>query len=138
MSEQIETVSFPYPHDNLMDDHGYPTEEALDYIKNWWMAIQDGDEYKTGHLWNDYRGLIDYIKSIWTYDDAILEEDGLLEIHTFGWSGNESIIYELKKTAFWMHRLQATQTGGHYYFRVDDNPKYTYSVEKVENKWLVP
>lgn len=137
MSENIELVSYPYPHDNLMTDNGYPTEQALDYIKNWHMLIEADGRYKTGHLWQDYRGLIDYIKSIWTYDDAIHEEDGLLEIHTVGWSGNEDIIAELKKTAFWMHRLQATQTGGHYYFRVDDNPKYTYSVEKVENKWFV-
>lgn len=138
MSDKLETVSFPYPHDNLMDEHGYPTEAALEYIKNWQMLIEDKGSYTSGYLWQDYRGLIDYIKSIWTYDDAILEEDGLLEIHTFGWSGNEDIIAELKKTAFWMHRLQATQTGGHYYFRVENNPKYTYSVEKVENKWFVP
>jgi hypothetical protein len=137
MIDNLEKVSFPYPHDNLMDDQGYPTEAALEYIKNWQFIYIKAEATKVGHLVSDYRALIDYIKEIWTYDDAIHEQDGLLEIHTLGWSGNEEIIEELKKTVFWMMRLQAMQTGGHYYFKVDDNPKYTYSVEKVENKWLV-
>lgn len=135
MSEQVKTISFPYP-DLLMDKGGYPTEGALDYIKNWRLMIKEGEQYKYGSLYTDYRGLIDYIKSIWTYDDAIHEEDGLLEIHTLGWSGNEEIICELKETAFWMMRFQAQQTGGHYYFRVEES-EWTYSVEKVKNKWFV-
>jgi hypothetical protein len=130
MSDKVEIISFPYP-DILMDEDGYPTEAALEYIKNWHLMIKDGEEWKSGELYMDYRGLIDYIKSIWTYDDAIHEEDGLLEIHTLGWSGNEDIIHELKQTAFWMMRLQAYQTGGHYYFRMEDS-EWTYSVEKIK------
>lgn len=133
MADKVETISFPYP-DTLMDKDGYPTEAALEYIKNWCLMIKDGEEWKSGELYMDYRALIDYIKSIWTYDDAIHEEDGLLEIHTLGWSGNEEIIAELKNTAFWMMRHQATQTGGHYYFRMEDS-EWTYSVEKVKKKW---
>jgi hypothetical protein len=134
MSDTLESISFPYP-DTLMDQDGYPTEAALDYIKNWHILIEDEGKYKFGHLYMDYRGLIDYIKSIWTYDDAIREEDGLLEIHTLGWSGNEDIIYELKKTALWSHRLRATESGGHYYFKLDSDSEWDYSVEKVKRRY---
>ena len=138
MKDTIEELVIPYPEGNLLDEHGYPTIEALDYIKNWQIIWDhDSNETKMGHLRNDYQALIDYVKSIWYYDDAINQEDGLVEIHTVGWSGNEEIIEELKKTQFWMMKHQATQTGGHYYFLLGDlfSSKYTYSVEKVENKW---
>lgn len=118
-----------YP-DLLLDDEGYPTQEALDYIKNWsiqWDSPCVGPYYGLGK----YLELINYVLSIWTYD-GIKFEDGLLELHTYGWSGNEEIITELKKTDLWMMKLRASQTGGHYYFQLEDKG-YTWRVIKQSN-----
>lgn len=132
MSEETKISSFPYP-DKLMDDEGYPTQEALDYIKNWGYGFVDGEfllgqYYKSENMDN----LIEYIQSIWCYDDAIVYEDGLLEIHTLGWSGNEEIIHVLKDTMLWAFKFQASQTGGHYYFKIDRNSTKTWEVTKVD------
>lgn len=123
----------PFPEGNLLDEHGYPTNEALHYINNWQFICDYGaDDTKIGHLCSDYQGLIDYIKRIWYYDDCIYEEDGLVEIHTGGWSGNEDIIHELKKTQFWMLRFLAQRTGGHYYFKMDSDTEWDYVITKVK------
>lgn len=128
-----DTVSYPYP-ENLMDQ-GYPTQEALDYIKNWSILTIDG-EIKFGQFFmnKDMTDLIEYVKSIWTYD-TIKEEDGLLEIHTVGWSGNEEIIQELEKTNLWFYKHRATQAGGHYYFRIDSKSKEDWTVTKEIARW---
>ena len=47
---------------------------------------------------------------------SIREHDGLVEIHTGGWSGNETLVEKLKKTAWWLIHFRAMETGGHYYF----------------------
>ena len=47
---------------------------------------------------------------------TIREHDGLVEIHTGGWSENETLVEELKKTAWWLLHFRAMTTGGHYYF----------------------
>lgn len=130
--EELELSSFPYP-EKLMDEDGYPTQEALDYIKNWGYGFVDGKfllgQYYKNESMDD---LIDYIKSIWCYNDGIVYEDGLLEIHTLGWSGNEEIIPYLENTMLWGFRFRASQAGGHYYFRVDNKSAKTWGVQKVD------
>lgn len=42
-----------------------------------------------------------------------------LELHTQGWSGNESIVNALQKTMFWFMFWQKSVRGGHYYFKID-------------------
>ena len=123
------TISWDYPK-QLMDNEGYPTSEALDYIRNW--SFYHG---RVGQYFGEgkYEELIEYIKSIWAYNDAIVYEDGLLEIHTYGWSGNEDIIEELKHTNLWLMRHRATQTGGHYYFKIDKDSEFDYWVTKQKN-----
>ena len=127
MNMENNTISFDFPN-QLMDSEGYPTQEALDYIKNW--SFHHGGQYFGK---GKYEELIEYIKSIWAYNDAIVYEDGLLEIHTYGWSGNEDIIEELKKTDLWLMRHRATQTGGHYYFKIDKDSEFDYWVTKQKN-----
>lgn len=129
----MDTTTWDYPN-QLMDDDGYPTQEALDYIKNWSLIWGRGDkETNTGKYFVEgmYEELIEYVRSIWTYNDAINYEDGLLEIHTFGWSGNEEIIEELKKTNLWLMKHRTTQTGGHYYFKIDSDSDWDFQVTKV-------
>ena len=122
MDKKIEPLSYHYPNE-LKDSDGYPTEEALDYIKNWSIT---GKYFGKGN----YEELIEYVRSILTYNDAINYEDGLLEIHTFGWSGNEDIIEELKKTDLWLLKHRATQTDGHY-FQIEDKG-YDWQVNKIK------
>ena len=133
MDKEIEPLSYHYPTE-LRDSDGYPTQEALDYIKNWSLIWGRGDkETNTGKYFVEgmYEELIEYVRSIWTYNDAINYEDGLLEIHTFGWSGNEEIIEELKKTNLWLMKHRATQPGGHYYFKIDSDSDWDFQVTKV-------
>lgn len=128
-----DTISWDYPT-HLMDSEGYPTSEALDYIKNWAVIWgRGGNETKVGKYFgkDKHEELIEYVKSIWAYNDAIVYEDGLLEIHTVGWSGNEDIIEELRKTDLWLMKHRATQTGGHYYFRLEDKG-FDWEVTKIK------
>jgi len=122
-----DTISWKYPEE-LLDEDGYPTQEALDYIRNW----QAGGEYWCKSM---YRELVDYIKSIWWMSsDAIEEENGLLEIHTYGWSGNEDIIDELNKTDLWLMKFRAKQSGGHYYFKLDSDVEEDWWVVRSKDK----
>ena len=92
----------------MPDFNGYPTEEELKFI-------EDYDVIKDGPI-----GLINYLKEIWHWDDYISfdEETGTLELHTGGWSGNESIIQELEKTFFWYFYWKSSHRGGHFFLEI--------------------
>jgi hypothetical protein len=127
-------LDYLYPF-HLLDEEGYPTDEALKYIRNW-SSERIGGELVYGKFFDntDYTDLLDYIKQIWYYgSDAYNEEDGMFELHTVGWSGNESIISELENTIFWMLKFRAYSTGGHYYFRLNRECGYDWSVVKKES-----
>lgn len=62
---------------------------------------------------------------------SIREQDGLVEIHTGGWSENERLIEKLKKTAWWLMHFRAMETGGHYYFATN-NQLFSWTVVKTE------
>ena len=122
----MDEVYWDYPT-TLRDEEGYPTPAALDYIRNWsFQQEKTGKNFGKGM----YGELIEYIKTIWTYDNAIVYEGGLLEIHTLGWSGNEDIIDELKHTDLWLLKFRCKQTGGHYYFKVTDESQMDWVVTK--------
>lgn len=119
--------------DELFDIEGYPSDKSLDYIANW-SRLYNSTDLLTGKYYTLNSGsietLIGFIKSIWWHsEDAIIEDDGLIEFHTFGWSGNEDIINELKKTLFW-NTLAGYTSGGHYYFNL-----LPYS--ELEYKWVM-
>ena len=136
MSSVIDRLPLrPYPSE-LFDSEGYPTQEALDYLENWMCIHQDGTSFCGEYMFKpgSVETLIAYLKLLWCYNDGIVQDGGLLEIHTFGWSGNEEIIPYLKKTEIWTFKLRATQVGGHYFFNINDE-NFTYEVQKVENTW---
>ena len=89
------------------DDDGYPTEEALQKVKEW--------------DWKDPLGCFEFMQSMWRYDSFRREDRGdqtRFEISTFGWSGNESIIYALEENAMmWALCWFSSQRGGHYVFQ---------------------
>ncbi len=131
-------IHWEYPK-TLIDNEGYPTPEALDYIKNWSIhthtdSISSNGNAKSGKFFGKgkFDELIEYIKTIWTYKDAIEYENGLLEIHTYGWSGNEDIIDELKLTDLWLLKFRCERTGGHYYFKVTDYNDFDWVVTKFQ------
>lgn len=110
-----------------MDAEGYPDEQELKAIKKW--------------DWMDVFSLIDFIEERWAYKewgfkkkwgkDSLLNRSIVLkiELHTAGWSGNESLIYALKDNRMAMVVLGYTmwKAGGHYYFEC--NP---YSVGYIK------
>ena len=100
-----------------LDVDGYPTDEALDLIKNW--------------SYEDKKGCFDFIKSLWYYPEYINEEKAEDEIFghsvtrynisTVGWSGNESIINSLSNNyIIWSSTWVQSRRGGHYIFEVKD------------------
>jgi hypothetical protein len=126
----MDTISYPFPNE-FFDDEGYPTQESLDYIKNWTYAENKFGQYFGKGMYDE---LIEYLRNIWVYeDDAIGYEDGLLDLHTYGWSGNEDIVGVLKDTDLWTIKFRCEQTGGHYYFQIEEFTKgYDWRVEKVK------
>ena len=50
---------------------------------------------------------------------SIYEDENLVSIHTGGWSENEYLINEFKKSAWWFKNHKITSKGGHYYFNTD-------------------
>lgn len=90
----------------------YPSEVELDHIEHWDGSLKE---------------LIEFIQSIWEYEPPILRvgRDHIhrkkcykLEIHTWGWSGNEDIVEALRMTMFWFTYWQRSDRGGHFYFEI--------------------
>jgi hypothetical protein len=102
----------------MLDDDGYPTNEALEIIEIW--------------HWNDAKGWFDFIHSIWhlaswgwkegeAIDEITNKKTWCYYVSTAGWSGNESIIRAMQKND-WMWHLNWVQSrrGGHYIFELKE------------------
>ena len=101
-----------------LDNDGYPTDECLEYIKNYDCT--------------DIEDFLEGLKLIWAYSDwgfkltKVYKSNGwqhrkqrTLQLHTAGWSGNESIINALQSNfIFWSMYWWKTYRGGHYYFQI--------------------
>ena len=103
---------------DMLDDDGYPTESALDIIREWTFEMSD-------------RELFEFIKSIWwmsdwgwkeceAIDELTGEKSYCYYISTGGWSGNESIIQAMQenKWMFWHMHWAQSRRGGHYIFEL--------------------
>ena len=113
--ERVKTIN----HDLLLDEDGYPTQYALDFIQSWHFS--------------DPRGWFDFIQSIWYMRDwgwkeaeaidEIFKEKNITAIYvsTAGWSGNESIIKSMQKSdMLWHLTWVQSRRGGHYIFEIKD------------------
>jgi hypothetical protein len=102
----------------MLDDDGYPTDEALEIIEIW--------------HWNDAKGWFDFIHSIWhlaswgwkegeAIDEITNKKTWCYYVSTAGWSGNESIIRVMQKND-WMWHMNWVQSrrGGHYIFELKE------------------
>ena len=109
-------MTLPQYDEIYFDQDGYPTEEFLDWIRNY---------DHTG----DYHALMEEVQAAWHWgknqytqytEDYV--NDSKLEVYCFstgGWSGNESIIQALSdNTMFWMINWWQSRRGGHYIFKV--------------------
>jgi hypothetical protein len=84
----------------------YPTEDQLQRVEKWDLK--------------DPEGLIAFIHSLWWMPDwgfKIEKKDDVLsvELHTGGWSGNESIIDALQENMIWHFSWETSKRGGHYW-----------------------
>jgi hypothetical protein len=91
------------------DQDGYPTSDELRRLRKW----PDSDPV----------GLLLFVKSIWNYGEWGFKMTGTrvikAELHTGGWSGNETIIEHLEKKHIWYFSWMKSTRGGHYYLRVE-------------------
>jgi len=88
-----------------IDDDGYPTDTTLNTITNWVDGYFKLMEFIAKYC-NKY-GRCEYR----TFD-------GVWEIATGGWSGNEEIIQALKgNRLFWIMTWQLSKRGGYYEFK---------------------
>jgi len=85
--------------------------EQLNKIEKWPINSTD-----------DIKNLIDYIRRLWWYSETGFVLKGKqvlrLELHTYGWSGNEDIIRALRKNDFWLLFWEKSTRGGHYWFKI--------------------
>jgi hypothetical protein len=98
---------------NLLDEDGYPTEEALKLV----------EEYD---IFNDIKGFLELIKELWSYPDRfVLKGKKVLHLYlsTGGWSGNEVVIHAMKKNFFWILYWEKSVRGGHYWFKIKEYHK---------------
>lgn len=113
--ELFEEVDSELKYGSFLDNEGYPTDEFLKFIRDYThetMPILD---------------FIEIISHHWYFGDwgfkLSRKYNGIrkLELHTGGWSGNESIIEAIKGN-FWLTHFQMRyvqwRTGGHYYFEI--------------------
>jgi len=68
-------------------------------------------------------------------------DENLVSIHTGGWSENEEIIYEFKKTEWWRQNLRLSIVGGHYYFDTNRREgvkewKVVKQLESQPDEWV--
>lgn len=93
--------------DDLLDDEGYPTDEALDCIERW--------------PYIESEQMLEFVRGLWSYPHFWIREGDTLSISTGGWSGNESLVKAMKNNhAFWHMCWESSRRGGHYTFDMGD------------------
>lgn len=107
--------------DEALDDDGYPTEGALEYVRTFKPLTRA-----------DWHKLFEYLKPIWAYANVGYFSDSVevdattgrkrheYRLSTAGWSGNEDVIAALQDNAFfWLDCWYSSQRGGHHVFRTE-------------------
>ena len=94
------------------DENGYPTEEALETIKQW-------------NIYPDLKGLLLFAEEAFTHRYGHWEQIGTtLRVATMGWSGCESVIDALADNfIFWTTCWILSKRGGLFLFDVSESDK---------------
>lgn len=104
---------------DILDEDGYPTEDALTIVEKW--------------SFDDAKGWFDFIHSIWhlkswgwpegiephewNKDETVYR----YQISTAGWSGNESLIAAMRQNYMnWSLTWVQSRRGGHYIFELGE------------------
>lgn len=91
----------------LLDNDGYPTEDALAMITNWEPT--------------DFSGLLSFVKSLWRWPERVWLEGEEYILSTGGWSGNESLVDAMHSNRlFWLFCWQSSSRGGRFVFRLPE------------------
>lgn len=74
--------------------------------------------------WDTYQKFMELLEDVWNTDyGAYSVENGMIGIHTGGWSENEEVLPRLRDTFYWFIAWQRLERGGHYYLKVIDFEK---------------
>ena len=108
----------------MLDDDGYPTDEALELISNWTIK--------------DITGWFEFVQSLWALTEWKIEDavDDITNrtvtrytMSTGGWSGNEDLIGAMQRNwLMWNVTWVQSRRGGHYIF---EDPLYGWSEENA-------
>lgn len=97
----------------MLDEDGYPTEEALQLIEKW--------SYEDAENWFKFIESIWWMRD-WGWSESISPEDDKVlcyNVSTGGWSGNESIIKAMQQNwILWSTTWVSSRRGGHYVFEL--------------------
>jgi hypothetical protein len=104
----------------------YPSEQALRFIRHYDI------------LTSPIEDLRDFIIQDWHWPDWGTKVRGRkFELHTGGWSGNESIIMALEQTGrglFWGMCWVMSKRGGHYWFEIPQRMTRRYLKKYLAEK----
>lgn len=101
-----------------LDSAGYPTSEALEKVRSWDVGGT-----------SDCADLLKFVGQLWYYPNYFEEKDGVYQISTGGWSGNEDVIGAMyTNVIFNTFCWRAHWRGGHYIYML---PSMRVDVEFV-------
>ena len=95
--------------EELIDNDGYPTDEALDYLRNFHGSAAEMVTYVRSLMHNGASTLENFL------DDYGRDEQRLTLV-TYGWSGCESVIGALHGTMFNIMFWESSHRGGKHTF----------------------
>lgn len=103
------------PDDELIDEDGYPTDEALDRISAFTGTAEEMAAYVQSLMYNGQAAVEDFV-------DVIGHPGKRLSLITGGWSGCESVVGALHGTMFHIMGWESSFRGGRH--------TYTFSLEQ--------
>jgi hypothetical protein len=99
----------------LTDEHGYPTDEALDFLRTFTgsahQLVEHLDEAMRGY------GGVKVERTTDDFDRPIRQ----VYMATGGWSGNEEIVSHLMRSFFWFAYWESSKRGGAFTFHVPED-----------------
>ena len=116
MDSSTPDAAAPAAPEDRIDEDGYPTDEALDYLRNFHGSAAEMVSYVRSLMNNGSSTLEDFI------DDYGRNEQRLTLV-TCGWSGCESVIGALHGTMFNVMFWESSHRGGKH--------TYTFSPQQL-------
>lgn len=99
----------PAAPEERIDEDGYPTDEALDYLQNFHGSASEMVDFVRSLMHNGASKVEDFV-------DDFGREEQRLTLVTGGWSGCESVIGALQGTMFHFLLWESSHRGGKHTF----------------------